>query len=442
VPNLAVVGAQWGDEGKGKVVDLLADRFQVVARYQGGPNAGHTVVVDGQRRALRHIPSGAFRPGTRVVMGNGMVLDLDKLLVEIAEVEAAGFPLDGRFFISDRAHVILPPMAKLDALSEASPDQKIGTTQRGIGPTYEAKASRQGVRVADLADLDTLRVKVERIVSGPIGRRLREAGEDPGDPEALARAAWEGGRRLAPHVADTSSLLNRWIDEGASILFEGAQGTMLDIDHGSYPYVTSSSTTSAGLCAGLGIAPTCVHGVLGVSKAYATRVGAGPMPTELTDGPGGKGELLRQRGREFGTVTGRPRRCGWFDAVATAYATRLNRFDGVCVTLLDVLDVFDEIRVCVAYELDGKRLGGIPAALPEAERCRPVYETLPGWRSDTTAVRRWEELPGNARAYLDFLGGRIGAEVAVVGVGPDRTQSIVRPGSWLARTFALPSPPP
>jgi adenylosuccinate synthase len=418
-------------------VDLLADRFEVVARYQGGPNAGHTVVVDGQRRALRHIPSGAFRKSARVVMGNGMVLDLDKLLVEIGEVEAAGFPLDGRFFISDRAHVILPPMAKLDALTEASPDRKIGTTQRGIGPTYEAKASRQGVRVADLADLDRLRVKVERIVTGPIGRRLREAGEDPGDPDALARAAFEGGRKLGPFVADTSALLNRWMDEGASVLFEGAQGTMLDIDHGSYPYVTSSNTTAAGLCAGLGIAPTRVHGILGVSKAYATRVGAGPMPTELEDGPQGMGERLRARGREFGTVTGRPRRCGWFDAVATAYATRLNRFDGVCVTLLDVLDAFEEIRVCVAYTLEGRRLHTIPAALADAERCRPIYETLPGWSADTTAVRRWEELPTQARAYLDFLGERIGAEVAVVGVGPDRAQSIVRPGSWVARTFRL-----
>ncbi|HET9299936.1 MAG TPA: adenylosuccinate synthetase, partial [Candidatus Polarisedimenticolaceae bacterium] len=251
MPNLAVVGAQWGDEGKGKVVDLLADRFGVVARYQGGPNAGHTVVVDGQRRALRHIPSGAFRPGTRVVMGNGMVLDLDKLLVEIGEVEAAGFPLAGRFFLSDRAHVILPPMAQLDALAEASPDRKIGTTQRGIGPTYEAKASRQGVRVADLADLQVLRAKIERIVEGPIGRRLREGGMDPGEPGLLAQQAFEAGRKLAPHVADTSLLLNRWMDEGASVLFEGAQGTMLDLDHGSYPYVTSSSTTAAGLCAGL-----------------------------------------------------------------------------------------------------------------------------------------------------------------------------------------------
>jgi adenylosuccinate synthase len=437
VPNLAVVGAQWGDEGKGKVVDLLADRFQVVARYQGGPNAGHTVVVDGQRRALRHIPSGAFRPQARVVMGNGMVLDLDKLLVEIAEVEAAGFPLDGRFFISDRAHVILPPMAQLDALAEASPDRKIGTTQRGIGPTYEAKASRQGVRVADLADLDALRAKVERIVTGPIGCRLRDAGQDPGDTDTLARQAFEGGRKLARYVADTSVLLNRWMDEGASVLFEGAQGTMLDIDHGSYPYVTSSNTTAAGLCAGLGIAPTRVHGILGVSKAYATRVGAGPMPTELTDGPEGVGERLRQRGREFGTVTGRPRRCGWFDAVATAHATRLNRFDGVCVTLLDVLDDFEEIRVCVAYTVDGRRVDSVPASLAEAEACRPVYETLAGWREDTTGVRRWEDLPAGARAYLDFVGRAIGSEVAVVGVGPDRSQSIVRPGSWLGRTFGV-----
>jgi adenylosuccinate synthase len=436
--NLAVVGAQWGDEGKGKVVDLLSERFDVVARYQGGPNAGHTVTIGGRRHALRHIPSGVFRPEARIVIGNGTVLDLAQLIQEIDGLLAGGVALDRRLFISDRAHVVLPLMARLDALAESTAGEaaKIGTTQRGIGPTYEAKAARIGLRLADLADLALLTEKVRRLVLGAPGRRLREAGEDPGSPETIAAEAHAHGARLAPYVADTTLLLNDWMDQGLAILFEGAQGTLLDLDHGSYPFVTSSSTVAGGLCGGLGIAPTRVHAVAGVYKAYCSRVGSGPMPTELTDGPQGMGELLRSRGREFGTVTGRPRRTGWFDGVAAAYANRINRFDGICVMLLDVLDAFDEIPVCVGYRLDGETLRSIPPCVSDGARIEPVYERLPGWKTDTTGMSQWQDLPAAARAYLDRLAEIVGAEVALVSVGPDRTQSIVKPGSIIARRLA------
>jgi adenylosuccinate synthase len=439
MPNLAVVGAQWGDEGKGKIVDLLSERYDVVARFQGGPNAGHTVTFGGARHALHHIPSGVFRPAVRIVIGNGTVLDLKKLLEEIDGLEGGGVGLDGRFFISDRAHVILPPLARLDALREAAAGERdrIGTTQRGIGPSYEAKAARIGVRVADCADPDELRQKIERLLAGSAGRRLREAGEEPGDAAGLAREVHERWLRIAPYVADTAMLLNDWIDEGKSILFEGAQGTLLDLDHGSYPFVTSSSTVAGGACGGLGVSPRCIDRVLGVFKAYATRVGAGPMPTELDDGPDGVGQRIRTRGKEYGTTTGRPRRCGWFDGVAAAYACRINRFDAACVMLLDVLDDFDEIRVCTGYRLDGRTIRALPPRLRDAERVEPVYETLPGWKSDTSGIRRWEDLPAEARAYLDRLGAVVGTEVAVASVGPDREQSIFRTGSphrsWLHR---------
>ncbi len=438
--NLAVVGAQWGDEGKGKIVDLLSDRFDVVARYQGGPNAGHTVTIGGRRHTVQHIPSGVFRPETSIVIGNGTVLDLAKLIAEIDNLLAGGVSLERRLFISDRAHVILPLLARIDAVREAAAGEagRIGTTQRGIGPTYEAKAARVGLRVGDLSDRASLVAKIGRIVDGEPGRRLREAGEDPGSPETIANEAFAHGLRLAPYIVDTTLLLNDWIDEGRSILFEGAQGTMLDLDHGSYPFVTSSSTVAGGLCAGLGVSPRRVHGIAGVFKAYCSRVGGGPMPTELLDGPEGAGETLRRRGREFGTVTGRPRRCGWFDGVAAAYANRINRFDAVCVMLLDVLDTQDEIPVCVGYRLDGRTIRSFPPSMADAARIEPVYERLPGWSTDTTGFRRWADLPKAARGYLARLGEIIGAEVALVSVGPDREQTIVEPGSAIAQRLSNP----
>ena len=436
MPNLAVLGAQWGDEGKGKLVDMLSDRFDVVARFQGGPNAGHTVTFDGRRHALHHVPSGAFRAGVRIVIGNGTVLDLAKLLEEIDGLTSAGIDLDGRLFISDRAHVILPILKRLDALDEADSGSRIGTTLRGIGPTYQAKAARWGVRMADLADPAALVARIVRILDGPAGLRMRAAGEHPGDARAIAEETLEHYGRLAGYVADTAILLNDWIDEGRSVLFEGAQGTMLDLDHGLYPYVTSSNTLCGALCAGLGVAPTRVTGSIGVYKAYGTRVGAGPFPTELDDGPQGIGETLRRRGREYGTTTGRPRRCGWFDGVAGRYAQRINRFDAACVTLLDVLDDLDEVRICVGYRIDGRSLDAMPASTEEIARVEPKYETLGGWRTDTTAIRRWSDLPTEARAYVERIGEVIGTEIAVVGVGPDRRQSIFRPGSWLEDQLA------
>jgi adenylosuccinate synthase len=433
--NLAVVGAQWGDEGKGKVVDLFSDRFDVVARYQGGPNAGHTVTIGGRRHTLQHIPSGVFRPEARIVIGNGTVLDLAKLIVEIDNLIAGGVALDRRFFISDRAHVILPMLTRIDAVREAAAGDaaKIGTTQRGIGPTYEAKAARIGLRVGELDDRASLVEKIRRMVDGEPGRRLRDAGEDPGKPEAIAAEAYAHGQRLAPYIADTTLLLNDWMDEGLDILFEGAQGTLLDLDHGSYPFVTSSSTVAGGLCAGLGVSPRRVDMIAGVFKAYCSRVGGGPMPTELLDGPEGFGESLRKRGREFGSVTGRPRRCGWFDGVAASYANRINRFDAVCVMLLDVLDTFDEIPLCVGYRLDGRTVRSFPPCVSDSERIEPVYETLPGWKKDITGVRRWDDLPQAARNYVARLGSVIGAEIALVSVGPDREQSIVKPGGLIAK---------
>ena len=437
--NLAVVGAQWGDEGKGKVVDLFSDRFDVVARYQGGPNAGHTVTIAGRRHTLQHIPSGVFRPETHIVIGNGTVLDLAKLIVEIDNLIAGGVALDRRFFISDRAHVILPLLTRIDAVREAAAGDaaKIGTTQRGIGPTYEAKAARIGLRVGDLGDRAALVEKIRRIVDGEPGRRLRDAGEDPGSPEAIAAEAYAHGQRLAPYIADTTVLLNDWMDEGLSILFEGAQGTLLDLDHGSYPFVTSSSTVAGGLCAGLGISPRRVDMIAGVFKAYCSRVGGGPMPTELLDGPAGLGETLRKRGREFGTVTGRPRRCGWFDGVAAAYSNRINRFDAVCVMLLDVLDTLGEIPLCVGYRLAGREIRSFPPCVADSERIEPIYETLPGWKQDITGARRWDDLPKAARDYVARLGAVIGAEIALVSVGPDRDQSIVKPGGPIAKRLGI-----
>jgi adenylosuccinate synthase len=433
MPNLAVLGAQWGDEGKGKLVDLLSDRFDVVARFQGGPNAGHTVTFDGRRHALHHVPSGVFRPGVRIVIGNGTVLDLGKLLEEIDGLTSGGVQLEGRLFISDRAHVILPILKRLDALDEIECGQPIGTTLRGIGPTYQAKAARWGVRMVDLADATALEARIARILDGPAGRRVRAAGENPGDAQSIAGETLDRYGRLARYVADTATLLNDWIDDGLSVLFEGAQGTMLDLDHGLYPYVTSSNTLCGALCAGLGVAPTCVTGAIGVYKAYGSRVGAGPFPTELDDGPSGLGEALRGRGREYGTTTGRPRRCGWFDGVAGRYAQRINRFDAACVTLLDVLDDLDEIRICLGYKSQGRALDAMPASAELTAGVEPVYETLPGWKRDTTGIRRWADLPANALAYVERIGQVIGTEVAVVGVGPDRNQSIFRPGSWLER---------
>ncbi len=424
MPNIAVIGAQWGDEGKGKVVDLLSEHFDVVARFQGGPNAGHTVTFDGRRHALHHVPSGVFREDTRIVIGNGTVIDLGRLLEELDGLEQAGVGLAGRLYISDRAHVILPAMRALDALRESSAQSgnRIGTTLRGIGPTYEAKAARWGVRTGDLLDRDYLAQRIGDIMGGEVGRKLAEAGCDVPPEHEVVDCAYEQGRRLAPYIADSSLLLNNWMDEGRRVLFEGAQGTLLDLDHGSYPFVTSSCVLAGGLCGGLGVAPSRVGGVLGVFKAYCTRVGGGPMPTELHDADG---ERIRERGREFGTTTGRPRRCGWFDGVAARYAHRLNRFDAVCIMLLDVLAGFDELKICTGYRLGDEVLDHLPTAADLQARCAPVYETMPGWKTTTAGARSWADLPAEAIKYVRRVEELIGCPVALLSTSPERDDTIL-----------------
>jgi len=425
---VVVVGGQWGDEGKGKIVDRLTERAQVVVRYQGGPNAGHSVVVDGKRFALRHLPSGILRPDVLSVCANGVVVDPAALLQEIREIREAGVRVDSNFRLSDRAHLIFPEHRDLDAQSEeAKGERKIGTTRRGIGPAYEGKVARLGIRVGDLRNPQILR---DRLLAYRIERfdRLshregRSQAVQPLVDEYLGYA-----EALEPFITDTLELLHERLQAGDNILFEGAQGTLLDLDHGTYPFVTSSSSTAGGACTGSGIGPARIRGVVGVFKAYCSRVGSGPFPTEQT---GETGQRIRERGREYGTVTGRPRRCGWFDAVLGRYAVRVNSLDSAALTLLDVLDDFDAIPVAVAYERQGRKIQSLPAEMEEFSRCQPVYEVLPGWRKPISEVKKFEDLPGECRSYVDRLEKLLGCEVSVVSVGPERSQTLHRPGSRL-----------
>ncbi len=430
--NLAILGAQWGDEGKGKIVDLLTPGFAIVARSQGGHNAGHTVFVDGTQFVLHLVPSGILHPAVTCAIGNGAVIDPGALFAEIEELASRGMDARGRLIVSDRAHVILPYHRDVEQASEERlGSQRIGTTSRGIGPSYEDKAARRGVRVGDLADNDPdgrlatlIRTNVEarnRIVAGtPLDWR---------SVHADAAGAWP---RLRPLVADVSRYLQTAMREGRRILFEGAQGAMLDIDHGTYPYVTSSNATIGGVCTGLGIGPAAIGSVLGVAKAYTTRVGAGPLPTELEGAPG---ERLREAGREYGASTGRPRRCGWFDAVIVEHAVRVNGIDALAVTKLDVLDDVSEICICTGYRCGERRLSDPPANAEQLGACVPEYETHPGWsgRGRTAGVRREAELPSEARHYLDRLEELSGAPISIVSTGSDRADTIVRAGSLATR---------
>jgi adenylosuccinate synthase len=418
--NIAVVGAQWGDEGKGKIVDLLAERFSIVARYQGGHNAGHTVHVGGRRFVLRLIPSGILHPGVLCVIGNGVVIDLAALFDEVRELTAANVDVDGRLMVSDRAHLILPYHRDIDRLSEASlGTRKIGTTSRGIGPAYEDKAGRRGLRVCDLADDAALE---EQIRDG-VGRRNLLARDESLQWQDVFAQTRELGIRLRPWVSDVSVALTRAMAEGRSILFEGAQGTMLDLDHGTYPYVTSSNATVGGACTGLGVGPRSVHAVLGIAKAYTTRVGEGPFPSELH---GAEGDALRAKGNEFGAVTGRPRRCGWFDAVQVRHAVRVNGLDAIVVTKMDVLDGLASVPICVAYLLDGVTCTDFPADLRRLQRCTPVLESMPGWPTPTAGARRHGDLPAEARAYVQRLEELTGVPVLLVSTGAAREQTVVR----------------
>ncbi len=423
MPNLAIIGGQWGDEGKGKVVDLLAPRFDVVARFQGGPNAGHTVVFDGQSFALHHVPSGIFHRDVLSVIGPGLLVDPDRLIGEIEELTSRGIPVAERLRISLGAHVILPLHRQLDAAIEARwADGAIGTTKRGIGPAASAKAQRWGVRIADLAKPRTVESALARMFATGFGAWLDALGVAPREPREMAEEVAGLWPKLAPMCAPTTSLLHDLLDDGKSILFEGAQGTLLDLDHGTYPFVTSSHTTTAGIASGLGVPPRAVDVSVGIFKAYVTRVGGGPFPTEID---GAIGDRLREEGSEYGTTTGRPRRCGWFDAVAARFAVRLNGLDGLAITKFDILTGIDPVRLCVAYELDGERLDGMPPDAGDFGRLRPVYEELPGWSDPIGGARRLQDLPREARRLLDRITELCHCPVVLVSVGPDRRESIL-----------------
>jgi adenylosuccinate synthase len=418
--NLAVLGAQWGDEGKGKIVDLLTPQFSLVARYQGGHNAGHTVYVNGAKFILRLIPSGILHPGVTCVIGNGVVIDPQALFAEIDELTRNGIDTRNRIVVSDKAHLILPYHRDLDLLSEARRgERKIGTTSRGIGPAYEDKIARRGIRVGDLGNAQGL----EQNVRDNVTARNRLVQDSTMDWKIVLAQLLEHAGRMRPMIRDVSVMLNAATADGQAILFEGAQGTLLDIDHGTYPYVTSSNASIGGVCTGLGIPPKAIGRVLGVAKAYATRVGEGPFPTELS---GEMGNRLRETGSEYGAVTGRPRRCGWFDAVAVRYAARINGLDGLALTKLDVLDGLDHIDICTAYRSGDHTLTDFPSDIGQLAQCEPVYESLPGWSVPTKGVRRFDALPGAARRYIARLEEVSGVRASIVSTGSERDDTIVR----------------
>lgn len=423
--STSVVGLQWGDEAKGKIVDLLCDQHDVVVRYQGGANAGHTIVADGQTYVLSLAPTGVLRPHVKCVIGNGVVIHPASLIRELDGLAARGVSIDGRFFISDRAHVILPYHMEEERLTEeTSSADPIGTTRRGIGPCYRDKVGRaHAIRIADLLDRDGFRAKLERIL--PFKNRLLKAmlpDFEPFSAEAIVEEYAAQAERLRPLVADTATWLHRAWSDGLRLMFEGAQGSLLDVDHGSFPYVTSSNSGTAGIASGSGLPTRAIGRWIGIVKAYTTRVGGGPFPTEQDNEIG---ERIRRVGREYGSVTGRPRRCGWFDAVAVRYSARVCGSNELAIMLLDVLSGIEELKVAVAYEDEsGRKLDTPPANCDAWGRCRPVYETLPGWTEDVTGARTWDDLPPNAREYVRFLGDRVGVPVSMVSVGPDRLQTI------------------
>jgi adenylosuccinate synthase len=433
---IVVIGAQWGDEGKGKIVDLLAERFDVVARYQGGHNAGHSVQVGNQSFVLHLLPSGIIHQGKTCVLGNGMVIEPKAFFEEADRLAAQGIVVTPeRVLVSSRAHLILPYHRALDHTSEERlGNEKVGTTLRGIGPAYEDKAGRRGIRVADALVPEVLRARIERNLED--ANRVIEAyrGQRLNADEVFDQVA-PLAERLAPFIADTMHYLNRAATDGRSILIEGAQATLLDVDHGTYPFVTSSSTIAGGASIGTGLAPHRITGVLGIVRTYTTRVGEGPFPTEMLEGEAELGHLIRERGREYGASTGRPRRCGWFDAFATRYAAELNGFNSVALTKLDVLDALDEIKVCTGYKLDGRTLDTFPAVAAELRRIEPIYETLPGWQTSTVGTTDLNDLPANARAYVAFLSRAIGVEIGLISTGPERDQTIIirdsALGGWL-----------
>lgn len=426
---IVIVGAQWGDEGKGKVVDYLASAFDYSARYGGGHNAGHTVIINSHKFVLQLVPCGILRPGKKAVIGAGVVVDPAALISEVESIRKGGLEVDGRLFLSNRAHLIFPFHRELEKSAEAARGpHRIGTTSRGIGPAYEDKMARCGLRVCDLMDAERFERKLAHIIEEKdafsracYGRGLETQG--------ILEKYRELGGKIRGYVADTSALLNGALAEGKSVLFEGAQGTMLDIDHGTYPYVTSSSATAGGACTGLGIAPTRVTGVIGVTKAYTTRVGGGPFPTEMPDLDA---QAVRDRGNEYGAVTGRPRRCGWLDLVMLRYAVQVNGIDSLVVTKLDVFDTQKEIQVCVGYKYKGSRLEQMPAEAEVLAEVTPEYKTVPGWQQQTEHIRDAKDLPKAASDYLKFASDWLGTEIGMISTGPERDATLVPPGTKLA----------
>jgi adenylosuccinate synthase len=430
--NLIIVGSQWGDEGKGKIVDLFTAHFDIIARYQGGHNAGHTVIINGKKYILHLIPSGILHDNKICVIGNGMVIDPIALKKEIEELSAEGIDCNGRLFISDRAHLILDYHRLVEKGDEDRRGaDKIGTTNRGIGPAYEDKMGRRGVRICDLFNAQTLRRRMEDNVRQK--KAFLPSIEASLDMDAVFDSAVKLGEDLAGYFVDVSDFLNQGMDEGKSVLFEGAQGTLLDVDHGTYPFVTASCATAGGACTGTGVGPTRIDGVIGISKAYTTRVGEGPFPTELHDE---MGERIREYGQEYGASTGRPRRCGWFDAVVVRYSRRINNLDSLVITKLDVLDVLEELKICTGYRYKGEILKSFPPDIQVLEECVPEYETVKGWNQKTDQIREYNDLPVLAQDYLKRLSDLVDTEISVISTGPDRVQTIIasknsRLSSWI-----------
>lgn len=420
--NVVVIGAQWGDEGKGKITDLLSGSADVVVRYQGGVNAGHTVVVDNQTFKLHLIPSGILYPDTECIIGSGTVIDPRILIEELDQLESLKISTKN-LMISQTAHVTMPYHRLLDQASEEQRgSQKIGTTGRGIGPTYADKSERTGIRIIDLMETESLPDQLRWTISNKNVILEKLYNLPPLDPEAVIEEYLQYAERLRPHVVDASLKIYAAVQDRRNILFEGAQGTLLDLDHGTYPYVTSSNPVAGGACVGTGVGPTMIDRVIGVAKAYTTRVGEGPFPTEMVDGIG---QVLCDRGAEFGTTTGRQRRCGWFDAVIGRYAVRINGLDCLAITKLDVLDGLDEIKVCIAYDIDGERCEHFPSSARTFARCEPIYETVPGWKESTADCRKLEDLPQTALDYLKFLAELMKVPIAIVSLGASRDQTII-----------------
>ncbi len=429
--NIAVLGAQWGDEGKGKIVDLLTPHFSAVARYQGGHNAGHTVYVQGVKFVLHLIPSGILHPGVTCIIGNGVVVDPEALFKEVDDLARLGIPVDGRLLISEKAHVILPYHRELDVLSEARRgERKIGTTSRGIGPAYEDKIGRRGIRMCDLLGD---RAALAEAVRENVHARNHIIKDSTLDWKPVFDRMVAFGERMRPWVGDVSLYLAAALHDGRRVMFEGAQATLLDIDHGTYPFVTSSNASIGGVCTGLGVPPRAIGGVLGVAKAYTTRVGEGPLPTELD---GALADRLRESGQEYGASTGRPRRCGWFDAVVVRYSARINGIDALALTKIDVLDGLPSVQICVGYRTPAGEITEFPADLRALIGAEPIYDTLPGWHTPTKGITRYDALPAGAQRYIRRLEEVTGVTCGIISTGSDRLETIVAPGSAVERWFS------